>query len=107
MVEAAGQLIHPFRDGLDYAFIPVARDAERVIHRLSSSPRRREVMQVNPSIRPPAAKPVGESMSLYRAGLKLAFFLPLGVAIPPSLAVAGFTDVSSIVTLPLRAEATN
>jgi len=25
---------------------------------------------------------VGESMSLYRAGLKLAFFLPLGVAMP-------------------------
>jgi hypothetical protein len=24
----------------------------------------------------------GESMSLYRAGLKLAFFLPLGVAMP-------------------------
>jgi hypothetical protein len=27
--------------------------------------------------------PVGESMSLYRAGLRLALFLPLGVAIPP------------------------
>lgn len=26
----------------------------------------------------------GESMSLYRAGLKLAFFLPLGVAMPPA-----------------------
>ena len=35
----------------------------------------------------PSARPgpdaVGESMSLYRAGLKLAFFLPLGVAMPP------------------------
>jgi hypothetical protein len=27
---------------------------------------------------------VGGSMSLYRAGLKLAFFLPLGVAMPPA-----------------------
>ena len=36
----------------------------------------------DPSARPPAVKPVGESMSLYRAGLKLAFFLPLGVATP-------------------------
>ena len=27
---------------------------------------------------------VGESMSLYRAGLRLALFLPLGVAMPPS-----------------------
>ena len=27
----------------------------------------------------------GESMSLYRAGLKLALFLPLGVAMPLSL----------------------
>ena len=26
----------------------------------------------------------GESISLYRAGLKLALFLPLGVAMPPS-----------------------
>jgi hypothetical protein len=31
LVEAAGQLFHTFRCGLDYAFIPVARDAERVI----------------------------------------------------------------------------
>jgi hypothetical protein len=31
LVEAAGQLVHAFRHGLDYAFIPVARDAERVI----------------------------------------------------------------------------
>jgi hypothetical protein len=27
---------------------------------------------------------LGESISLYRAGLKLALFLPLGVAMPPS-----------------------
>jgi hypothetical protein len=32
MVEAAGQLVRSFRNGLDYAFIPVARDAGRVIH---------------------------------------------------------------------------
>ena len=31
---------------------------------------------------PAPAYRLGESMSLYRAGLKLAFFLPLGVAMP-------------------------
>lgn len=31
MVEAAGQLIHLFRDGLDYAFILQTQDAGRVI----------------------------------------------------------------------------
>ena len=31
---------------------------------------------------PAQAFAVGESMSLYRAGLKLALFLPLGVAMP-------------------------
>ena len=43
------------------------------------------------------ARPVGfsESMSLYRAGLKFAFFLPLGVAMP-SCDGEGFTDVSSV-----------
>ena len=58
---------------------------------------------LDPSARPPA-EPVGESMSLYRAGLKLAFFLPLGVAIP--LLESGFTDVSSVVIQPSRADAT-
>ena len=53
------------------------------------------------------ARPRGfsESMSLYRAGLKLAFFLPLGVAMP-SCDGEGFTDVSSVFTLPSRAKAT-
>ena len=50
---------------------------------------------------------VGGSMSLYRAGLKLALFLPLGVAMPPSTkAPSGFTDVSSVFIRPLRADAT-
>src|SRR6266850_53531 len=31
LVEAAGQLFHPFRDGLDYAFILRKQDAGRVI----------------------------------------------------------------------------
>ena len=44
-------------------------------------------------------------MSLYRAGLRLALFLPLGVAIP-SCDGPGFTDVSPVFTLPSRAEAT-
>ena len=40
------------------------------------------VLPVDPSIRPPASLPVGGSMSLYRARLGLAPFVPLGVAIP-------------------------
>jgi hypothetical protein len=32
----------------------------------------------------PGVSAFGESMSLYRAGLKLALFLPLGVAMPLS-----------------------
>ena len=71
LVEAAGQLIHLFRGGLDYAFIPKRRDAERVIRETT-----------NPSIRSTRIALSG-SMSLYRAGLRLALFLPLGVAIPP------------------------
>ena len=51
--------------------------------------------------------PVGKSMSLYGAGLRLALFLPLGVAMPRFAAAAGFADVSPVVTLPSRAEATN
>jgi len=46
-------------------------------------------------------------MSLYRAGLRLALFLPLGVAMPLFETAAGFADVSPVVTLPLRAEATD
>ena len=44
-------------------------------------------------------------MSLYRAGLRLALFLPLGIAIVTFVTV-GFTDVSSVFILLLRASAT-
>ena len=44
-------------------------------------------------------------MSLYRAGLRLALFPPLGIAMA-ACAALGFTDVSPVFTLPLRAEAT-
>ena len=44
-------------------------------------------------------------MSLYRAGLRLALFLPLGVAVAGCPAV-GFTDVSPVFTLPSRVKAT-
>lgn len=50
-------------------------DAERVIRRCSQN--RILVLTLACSL--------GESMSLYRAGLKLALFLPLGVAMPSSL----------------------
>lgn len=57
---------------------------------------------------PAQAFAVGESMSLYRAGLKLAFFLPLGVAMPSSSRKmpSGFTDVSSVINQPSRVGAT-
>ena len=48
-------------------------DAERVI----------PLYQRNPSTRP-GQQVHGEPMSLYRAGLRLALFLPLGVAMPLS-----------------------
>ena len=60
---------------------------------------------------PAQAVAFGGSMSLYRAGLKLAFFLPLGVAMPPDdrknrAVPSGFTDVSSVFNQPSRAGAT-
>jgi len=76
MVEAGGQRIRGFRHGLDYAFIRwrqrASADAERLIG-----------LEPDPSARP-GRKPLGGSMSLYRAGLEFASFLPLGVAMPPS-----------------------
>jgi len=80
MVEAGGQLTRSFRHGLDYAFILVSHLASmrsvlsgglQSIFRILVLTRTRGVF--------------GESMSLYRAGLKLALFLPLGVAMPPSV----------------------
>ncbi len=44
-------------------------------------------------------------MSLYRAGLRLALFLPLGIALATYVAL-GFTDVSPVFTQPLQVEAT-
>ena len=48
---------------------------------------------------------ISQSMSLYRAGLELASFLPLGIALT-AIAALGFTDVSPVCTLPLQAKAT-
>jgi hypothetical protein len=79
LVEAGGQHFHGFRHGLDYAFIRALRKSARMRSVLSGPP-------VQARILVPARGPraVGGSMSLYRAGLKLALFLPLGVAMPPS-----------------------
>ena len=67
-----------FRHGLDYAFI----------HRYHCIPWMRSVLSglsVNRILVPTQGNDaVGEPMSLYRAGLRLALFLPLGVAMPPS-----------------------
>ena len=49
---------------------------------------------------------ISQSMSLYRAGLELASFLPLGIAIA-ALAALGFTDVSPVFTLSLLTKATH
>jgi hypothetical protein len=61
----------------------------------------------DPSARPGRLRAVGGSMSLYRAGLKLAFFLPLGVAMPLMRAPTGFADVSSVFTRASRPGATH
>jgi hypothetical protein len=62
--------------------------------------------QISLILVPAQAFAVGESMSLYRAGLKLAFFLPLGVAIAPLRMQSGFTDVSSVISQSSRTGAT-
>ena len=65
LVEAAGQMLRSFRNGLDYAFILAREDAGRVIR--AQSP--------NPSAGSPA---VSQSMSLYRAE-RVGHSPPLGV----------------------------
>lgn len=96
MVEAAGQLVPVLsnRPGL-YLHPVYSQDAGRVI---------RGVDPANPSAGSVLFE-LSRSMSLYRAGLRLALFLPLGVAMP-SCDGAGSTDVSPVFTLPLRVEAT-
>jgi hypothetical protein len=98
LVEAGGQHIHGFRRGLDYAFIrlPLANGCGACY----------SAVRTSGILVPAQAFAVGESMSLYRAGLKLAFFLPLGVAMPSSSMASGFTDVSSVINQPSRAGAT-
>jgi hypothetical protein len=71
VVEAAGQLVPPLSRRAGLCLHPVARMRSVLSGRASP----------DPSACPPAM-PVGRSMSLYRAGLRLALFLPLGVAIP-------------------------
>ena len=68
MVEAAGQQFHRFRGGLDYAITPAnaGGGACYPVH-----------VPLDPGCCPGSC--LGNSMSLYRAGLRLALFLPLGV----------------------------
>jgi hypothetical protein len=99
LVEAGGQHIHGFRRGLDYAFI-------RLLARANGCGACYPADRTSGILVPAQAFAVGESMSLYRAGLKLAFFLPLGVAMPPLSMASGFTDVSSVINQPSRAGAT-
>ena len=94
---------HGFRHRLDYAFI----------HCCHLQPRGRgacyPALAVNRILVPAQGNSaVGEPMSLYRAGLKLALFLPLGVTMPPSFrrAPSGFADVSSVLIRTFRPGAT-
>jgi hypothetical protein len=99
LVEAGGQHIHGFRRGLDYAFIRAPRWTRGCGAYYPAD-------RISWILVPAQAFAVGESMSLYRAGLKLAFFLPLGVAMPPRRVPSGFTDVSSVINQPSRVGAT-
>jgi hypothetical protein len=103
LVEAGGQHFHGFRHGLDYAFIRTLRKSARMRSVLSDPPVRARIL-----VPARGQTAVGGSMSLYRAGLKLALFLPLGVAMPPSTkAPSGFTDVSSVISQTSRPGATH
>jgi hypothetical protein len=99
LVEAGGQCIHGFRRGLDYAFI-------RPLFRACGCGACYPADRTSWILVPTQAFAVGESMSLYRAGLKLALFLPLGVAMPLRRVPSGFTDVSSVFNQPSRVDAT-
>lgn len=70
MVEAAGQLVLLFRTGLDYTFILLPG---------CGACYSRHVIALNPSAG--STRRFSRSMSLYRAGLELASFLPLGIAV--------------------------
>jgi hypothetical protein len=67
---------HGFRHGLDYAFIRAPLKSVWMRSVLFVTTISSRILVPAPAYR------LGESMSLYRAGLKLAFFLPLGVAMP-------------------------
>jgi hypothetical protein len=93
LVEAAGQLFHPFRGGLDYAFIPLPGCGACYPF-------------PDPSAGPSGCpdRPVYESLQ----GRPEVGPLPTPRRCHAALlAAAGFADVSPVVTLPLRAEATN
>ena len=102
VVEAAGRLFHLFRDGPDYAFTLFRASGPGCGACYPSPACRRILVPTLPVSR------VSRSMSLYRAGLKLAFFLPLGVAMPSfsRKMPSGFTDVSSVINQPSRVGAT-
>ena len=102
MVEAGGQHFRGFRCGLDYAFI-----LQVAIGLAGCGACYAATASRHPSARSGGCCLFSESMSLYRAGLKLAFFLPLGVTMPLSkTAPSGFSDVSSVLIRSSRIGAT-
>ena len=79
-MEAAGQLFHLFRDGLDYAFIlrtPVTQERSVLFegHTMELESQGLRILVPAPSLQ----QRLSRSMSLYRADLRLALFPPLGV----------------------------
>src|SRR5262245_51651202 len=98
MVEAAGQLFHLFRDGLDYAFIPNRfRDPGcGACYQSRSFP--------TPILGPaPALARLSQSMSLYTAR-PVGLVSPLGVAMP--LSWRRVHRMSPVITSLSRAKAT-
>jgi hypothetical protein len=76
-MEAAGQPIQPFRAGPDYAFIHYRSGCGAFIPIF--------ILGILVPTHPPTYQRTSRSMSLYRASLRLALFLPLGVTRTHSL----------------------
>ena len=93
MVEAAGRLFHPFRGGPDYAFIPLPGCGACYPFPDPSA---------GPSGRPD--RPVYESLQGRPEVGPLPTPRRCHAVLPTA---AGFADVSPVVTLPSRAEATS
>jgi len=100
MVEAAGQLVWPFRTRLDYAFTPTqSSGAGRVIRRSKSA-------ASDPSAGSAASSSAGLWVSTGQAwGWPSSY--PSALPRTAIFGASGFTDVSPVVTSPSRVKATH